>query len=163
MSLATTILQTEVAAEWLDDNGHMYDTEYGRLFCIASNCLMDGIGLDTQGRQTYDCTLYTLETHVRYLGKVRQGEVLKVTNRILDRDAKRIHAFFSIYRADGQLIATGERLFIAMSTTTRRPTTLPEAVQKRLDTYGQLAHSAWPAAAGRPMGIRKGDEIASSG
>lgn len=149
------LLHTEVAAEWVDYNGHMNDAEYGHVFCTASNLMMDTIGLDAPGRAALQCTLFTLESHICYLAEVHQGEPLRVMLDILDRDAKRIHAFFSMYRADDTLVATGEQLFMAMSTTTRRPTRLPEAVNQRLDEYGQLPRDAWPKHAGRPMGIRR--------
>jgi len=58
------ILESRVAPEWVDYNGHMNDAEYARVFSLALEALMDRIGLDAAGRDRHGYWVHTLETHL---------------------------------------------------------------------------------------------------
>ncbi|WP_328731036.1 thioesterase family protein [Vreelandella azerica] len=96
------IFNTQVAAEWVDYNGHMNDAEYARVFSLAVEALMDHIGLDESGRADYGYTIYTLETHLCYQRETHQGEPLVVSLALLDSDTKRLHVFLSCMTAKGK-------------------------------------------------------------
>jgi len=98
---AIPLQRTAIAPEWVDYNGHLRDAYYWLLISLASDALMDRLGLDAAYRQRTACTLYTVEAHIHYLREVKRADVAEVGGRILDSDAKRIHAGFEL-RCAGQ-------------------------------------------------------------
>ncbi len=100
---AQRILTTAVAAEWVDYNGHMNDAAYALVFSQAVDALMATIGLDDAGRERHAYTLYTLETHLCYRREAYRDQPLTVEVVLIDRDAKRLHAFFSMLDAKGRM------------------------------------------------------------
>jgi acyl-CoA thioester hydrolase len=93
------IYQTAIQPEWIDYNGHVRDAYYGLIVSLASDALMDRIGLDAGYRARTGCTLYTVEMHVHYLQEVKDSDIVTVSMRIAAVDSKRIHAAFEMARA----------------------------------------------------------------
>jgi acyl-CoA thioester hydrolase len=153
--MASQVLQLRVAPEWVDYNGHMNDAEYARVFSLAVDAFWEALGLDEAGRDAHGVTTFTLETHLCYLAEAAENEALTVALDVLDRDAKRFHLFFSLYREDGQLAATSEQMLMAMDIQAGRPTAFPETIARAADPYGQLERNDWPAQTGRRIGIRR--------
>ncbi|XGA79739.1 thioesterase family protein [Halomonas sp. CH40] len=147
------IFNTQVAAEWVDYNGHMNDAEYARVFSLAVEALMDHIGLDESGRADYGYTIYTLETHLCYQRETHQGEPLAVSLALLDSDTKRLHVFFELHDSQGERLATSEQMLMGMDSTTVRPAPFPSAIQTAIDALPRSAER--PAMAGRTIGIRR--------
>jgi acyl-CoA thioester hydrolase len=77
---------------WIDYNGHLRDAYYVVAMSLAVDEVMDHLGLDAAYRERTHCTLYTLELHIHYLHEIKAADELSVTTRVLDFDAKRIHA-----------------------------------------------------------------------
>src|SRR5882757_5935130 len=86
------VFQTGIAPEWIDYNGHLRDAYYSLIFSLATDALMDRVGLDDAYRTRTRCTLYTLEMHIHFLHEVMKSDVVDVSVRILGTDRKRIHA-----------------------------------------------------------------------
>ena len=86
------VFQTGIAPEWIDYNGHLRDAYYSLIFSLATDALMDRVGLDEAYRTRTRCTLYTLEMHIHFLHEVMRTDVVDVSVRILGTDRKRIHA-----------------------------------------------------------------------
>jgi acyl-CoA thioester hydrolase len=86
------IYRTEVAPEWIDYNGHLRDAYYSLIVSLATDALMERVGLDEAYRARTRCTLYTLEMHMHFLREVKKTDVVDVSVRILGTDRKRIHA-----------------------------------------------------------------------
>lgn len=86
------VFQTGIAPEWIDYNGHLRDAYYSLIFSLATDALMDRVGLDDAYRTRTRCTLYTLEMHIHFLHEVMKTDVVDVSVRILGTDRKRIHA-----------------------------------------------------------------------
>ncbi len=86
------IYRTGVAPEWIDYNGHLRDAYYSLIVSLATDALMDRVGLDEGYRIRTRCTLYSLEMHIHFLREVKQTDVVDVSVRILGTDRKRIHA-----------------------------------------------------------------------
>ncbi|WP_111414389.1 thioesterase family protein [Billgrantia lactosivorans] len=149
------ILETRVAPAWVDYNGHMNDAEYARVFSLAVEALMEHIGLDAAGRDRHRYTLYTLETHLCYRREAHEGQPLRVTLTLLDRDAKRLHVFFEMQDAEGNLLATSEQMLMGMNRESGRPDTFPAPVAEAIASLPSAAPGAWPALAGRTLGIRR--------
>ncbi|MDB6158186.1 MAG: thioesterase-like protein [Gammaproteobacteria bacterium] len=91
-----SIYRTEVAPEWIDYNGHLRDAYYSLIVSLATDALMDRLGLDEAYRARTRCTLYTLEMHMHFLHEVKKTDVVDVAVRILGTDRKRIHAAFDM-------------------------------------------------------------------
>jgi acyl-CoA thioester hydrolase len=97
----------QVRAEWVDYNGHLRDAFYLLLFSLATDALMDHIGLDhpgslpapVAGEARRGHSLFTLECHLHYLHEVRQGAQVEVLTRLLAHDAKRLHLYSSLHLA----------------------------------------------------------------
>jgi acyl-CoA thioester hydrolase len=90
------IYRTQVLAEWVDYNGHLRDAYYVLIASLATDALMDYIGIDAAYRRKTHCTLYTLEAHIHYFHEVKQQDVIEVSVRIVGADVKRIHAAFDL-------------------------------------------------------------------
>lgn len=149
------ILETRVAPQWVDYNGHMNDAEYARVFSLAVEALMDHIGLDAAGRDRLRYTLYTLETHLCYRREAHEGQPLRVTLTLLDSDAKRLHAFFAMQDEEGNLLATSEQMLMGMNRESGRPDAFPAPVAEAIAGLPRAEPGAWPALAGRTIGIRR--------
>ena len=54
------LLETRVAPDWVDYNGHMNDAAYALVFSRACDALMDKVHLDAGARKATAHTLYTL-------------------------------------------------------------------------------------------------------
>lgn len=94
-----SVFRTGIQAEWIDYNAHLRDAYYSLIFSLATDALMDRIGLDEAYRKRTQNTLYTLEMHIHYLHEVKDTDVVDVSVRILGTDRKRIHAAFDMYCA----------------------------------------------------------------
>lgn len=148
-----------VQSAWVDYNGHLNDAYYLVIFSLATDGLMDRIGLDAAGRVATGHTMYTLEVHLNYLLEVHVDVVVEVWTQILGVDAKRVHLFHSLHRQDnGALLATNEQMLsnIDASNAETGPKTAPfaAAVAAKLLPIAQ-AHAALakPANAGRSIAL----------
>jgi acyl-CoA thioester hydrolase len=94
-----SVFRTSIEPEWIDYNAHLRDAYYSLIFSLATDALMDRIGLDEAYRKRTQNTLYTLEMHIHYLHEVKDTDVVDVSVRILGTDRKRIHAAFDMYCA----------------------------------------------------------------
>ncbi|MCH4563079.1 MULTISPECIES: thioesterase family protein [Halomonas] len=148
------LLETRVAPEWVDYNGHMNDAEYARVFSLAVEALMDRIGLDVGGRARHGYTLYTLETHLCYRREAHEGQPLAVDVILLDHDAKRLHVYFDMRDAQGGLLATSEQMLMGMSQESGRPAAFPAPVAEAIAALPRADRDDWPELAGRRIGIR---------
>lgn len=139
-----------VEEAWLDYNGHMNEAYYLVPFTAASDFWMDDIGLDAAGRARSGMTVYTAETHLRYLREARAAAPLRVTTQFLAVDAKRLYTFARLLADDGSdaVLATQEALYLSVDLTMRRVAPWSPAVRARLDHWVE-AH----AGLARPEGL----------
>ena len=147
------LLETRVAPEWVDYNGHMNDAEYARVFSQGVEALMTAIGLDEAGCRQHGYTIYTLETHLCYRREAHEGQPLNVEATVLDRDAKRLHVFFEMRDAERNLLATSEQMLMGIDSEAGRPAPFPASVEAAISTLPSLAADAWPPLAGRRIGL----------
>ncbi|WP_224414293.1 thioesterase family protein [Modicisalibacter tunisiensis] len=155
------VLETRVASEWVDYNGHMNDAAYARVFSLAVDALMEWLGLGEEGRRRHAYTLYTLETHLCYRREAHEGQPLQVGVVRLDADAKRLHAFFTLEDDQGHCLATSEQMLMGMATDRGRPAPFPPEVAERLAALPGCAADDWPELAGRRIGIVRRDDATS--
>lgn len=151
---AKALWETRVAPEWVDYNGHLNDAEYGRLFSLTADALLETLGLDADGRRHHDYTVYTTEAHVCYRRAAYEGQWLNVEATLLDRDTRRLHLFLVMRNAESVLLATSEQLLMGINTTSGRPATFPSTVNAAINKLPSLTADAWPPLAGRHIGLQ---------
>ena len=148
--------RVEIRPEWTDLNGHMNVAYYVLAFDRATDAFYDCLGIGwsslAQGR-----SLFTLAMNVDYLNEVFAGETVRITSRLLDCDAKRLHYLHEMVRErDGALAATSEIVALNVGMTTRKSEPFPAEIVERLAAM-KVAHAAvpLPPQAGRKLGIRR--------
>jgi acyl-CoA thioester hydrolase len=113
-----TLTHDVVRPEWVDYNGHLRDAYYLLLFSLASDALLDRIGLDADARTARGRSVYTLEVHLNYLRELKEGTPVRVDARVLAFDAKRMHVYFTLHDArDGALSAASEQMLLCVDVT----------------------------------------------
>jgi len=120
------IFETPVLPEWIDYNGHLRDAYYGVIVSLATDALMNHVGLDAAYRARTGCTLYTLEMHLHYLHEVLRSDTVTVSVRIEGADHKRIHATFELRRGrDPTLAASTEVMLLHVLQTSDKVAAAP--------------------------------------
>jgi acyl-CoA thioester hydrolase len=114
------LLSETVGPEWIDYNGHLYDGYYAVIFARATDAFLVRIGLDADGRASTGRTIYTLETHVRFLREVKLGASVDITAQLLGLDHKRVRLFLNMQNG-AILAATSEQLLICIDQTFEPP------------------------------------------
>src|ERR1700722_9277486 len=93
---ALALYETEVAAEWVDYNGHMNDAAYALVFSRATDALMDRGGLDAAARKGSGRTLYTLQVMLHYFQEASEGASLSLSCHLLEHDDKRMRIWLDM-------------------------------------------------------------------
>jgi acyl-CoA thioester hydrolase len=148
--------QTRVDSAWVDYNGHMSESCYLLVFGDNADAFFRYIGVDEQYR-AYGRSLYTVETHIHNRREVTKGEPLRLSLRVLDHDAKRVHIFHEMHHGTSDvLLATAEQMLVHVDSQQGKSSPLPEFLQQRLSAI-RRAHAVLPVpdAVGRPIGIRR--------
>jgi acyl-CoA thioester hydrolase len=157
MSEPLPLYETKIIEDWIDYNGHLYDGYYAVLFARAVDEFLIKVGLDGPTREATRRTVYTMETHVRFLREVKLGERVAIAALVLEIDTKRARLFLEMHR-DGILSATSEQLLMSIDQSGEVPKVAPwleptAAVLTQLRR--QHATIAVPDAAGRGIAIRR--------
>lgn len=128
--------RTQVISDWIDYNGHMSEAFYVLVFGFATDQVMDEIGLDRAHREAHATSLYTVESHIRYLDEVELGAQLEVTPTLVSAGSKKMHLAYEM-RVGGQIVATEE--IIALHVDQKTGTTAPFPTEVR-DRIGTIEH-----------------------
>jgi acyl-CoA thioester hydrolase len=152
------LLDETVRPEWIDYNGHLYDGYYAVIFAKAVDEFLPRVGLTPAVREATRHTIYTMETHVRFLWEVKLGTPVSVTAQLLDLDAKRVRLFLSMHdKVRNIVVATSEQLLMSIDQTDEAHSApwLPES-QRILESL-RAEHAALPVPrdAGRSIAIKK--------
>jgi acyl-CoA thioester hydrolase len=151
---AFTACRTAVLPEWIDDNGRMSEAYYVLVFGYATDALLAAIGVDETYRRRHQCSLITLEAHLRYLGEVGKGIPLAVSSTVLDSDHKRLHLYHQLRREDsGEVLAGCELLLMFVDTESGKSADFPAAIGAEVARFKHR----WP---GRPAAAEIGRTIA---
>ncbi|QQK76558.1 thioesterase family protein [Salicibibacter cibarius] len=150
------LLESKVHPNWIDYNGHMYDASYAHVFSLAVDRLMTTIGIDHDFREKHQYTIYTLETHLRYLKEAYNGQEIHVTVQLLDHDTKRLHVFFVMKNKEGERLATSEQMLMGINMKERRSAPFPESIVHSIIELAKAHEGApIPDEAGQKIGIRR--------
>lgn len=126
-----------VHPDWIDYNGHMNVAYYVLVFDHATDALLDAIGLGTDYRAETGHSSFVVESHIRYLGEVHEGERLRVESALVDFDPKRIllhHQMFRDGAEEKPPVATIEVLLVNIDMTKRKAAIIPESHTNKLMT-----------------------------
>lgn len=137
-----------VLHEWIDYNGHLNEGYYVVIFGHATDAVMEHIGLDATYRQRTECSLYTVESHVRYLREVAAGATPEVHTQIVDVDTKRLRLCHEMI-VDGLVVATQEVMTIHVDQQAGRSSPLPAEIRSYCESLAGQA----PDYAGRAIAM----------
>jgi len=150
------LLETTVDPSWVDYNGHMTEARYGDVFGYATDAFLRHVGIDAAYLDGGH-SMYTVETHIRYLAEVAALEPLDVHTQVLGADEKRLHLFHTLAHArTGEILATGEHLLLHVDAAQGRSVPSREPVAGRV-AAAAAAHASLPApeGAGRAIALRR--------
>ena len=117
--------------DWLDAYGHLNEAYYLVPFSNATWKLQDHFGIGTEYFDKTGCALYTLETHLRYVGEVRAPATLSIESAVLGVDAKRLHVGHIMWSGTREC-ATFECMVLHYDTRAEGSTAFPEDIRKDL-------------------------------
>jgi acyl-CoA thioester hydrolase len=150
------LFREAVRPEWVDYNGHMSEAFYVLVFGFATDTLMERTGMDAAYRKETGCSMYTVESHVRYLQDAPEGAQLAVQTRVLGAVGKKAHFTHEMYvvpgpraepEPDSDPVATIELLALHVDQQAGRATPFPDAVRERLTALKEQV----PSWAGRSI------------
>ena len=128
------------------------------MFSRALDRMMAEIGLKQDGRTPDSPTIYTLTATVHFLAETREGERFAVDGRILAHDAKRLHLWADMRRADGTLAASTEQVFLCVDQSSGKPRAapFPPDLMARIERLeASRAGEPMPAKAGRGISLAR--------
>ena len=92
---------------------------------------MIDIGLDEEYRKSTGCSLYTVETHLRYLREIGLGAEVEVRPRVVGAAGKKLHIAYEMFHGD-DLLFTEEVMCLHVDQKAGRAVDFPDEVLKRL-------------------------------
>jgi acyl-CoA thioesterase FadM len=146
-----TAYRERVRPEWLDYNGHLGDASYAIVLSAAHELVLEHLGLSADYRASHRASMFTVETHLRFLAEVSAGQTLTAATVLVESDHKRLRLHSELY-ADGALVATGESLYLHVDTAAGRTAPLPDDRQVRVDALRE-AHAGLPRPAYLGLGV----------
>ena len=146
-----------VHPDWIDYNGHMNVAYYVLAFDHALDRVFDAMSVGAAYVRETNSSFFVLESHVNYVGEVKEGDPLRFAFQMIDCDAKRLHYFMRMYHArENYLAATLEQLTVHVDMGTRRSAPMGAATRERMDALlARHRPLPRPPELGRVMGIRR--------
>lgn len=158
-SVTAPLLSSPMAIDeaWIDYNGHLNMAYYNVIFDRALDEILLPAGLGPDYVRETGCTYMAVESHICYLREVFRTDTVRVSLRVLDLDAKRMHVYCEMRHAtESWLAATSEWMFLHVDTNEHRSTPWPPPISERLDAIRRAgAHLGMPERAGRRVGIAR--------
>jgi len=146
-------LDREIPTEWVDYNGHTNDSRYMQLSSEGGDRFLRMIGLDQPYLES-GRSYFTVESHVNYIAQSRAGDRVYVTVQLLSHDAKRLHIFTAMNRADDDSpIATAEHMMLHVDAKLNKASPASDEIQAKLAEIASYHDKLpRPAVAGRAIG-----------
>ena len=143
-----------VKSDWIDYNGHMTEGFYGVVFGDASDEMLIHIGFGEGYRREVGGSFYTVETHIRFLRELSDGDPLVVDTQVLGADPKRVHLFHTLRHGREEYeAATQETLMLHVDTSGPAVTAMAPDLYARLAEVAR-AHSSLPIPEGASRSIK---------
>ncbi len=146
-----------VEPQWIDYNGHLNMAYYNLIFDQCTDALLAELGLGLGYVESQRASVFTLNAHIAYLRELGEGDPVRVTFRILDHDAKRLHGFQEMFHAEkGFLAATSETMSMHVDSVARKSAPFPAHALERIAAMQKAAgNRPWPKGAGHVIAIRR--------
>lgn len=133
-----------VRPDWIDYNGHMNVAYYVLVFDHATDVLFGALGLGSDYLERTNCSVFVVESHIRYLREVTEGDPLRTETRLLGFDDKRLHFHHTMRQAEDDFVAaTTELMALHVDLTERRALPFPPPVMATL-RRAWASHGALP-------------------
>jgi acyl-CoA thioester hydrolase len=156
MTTPIRTLDTTVIEDWIDYNGHLNEAYYLVIFSQATDAAQSQMGMTLETIKNTGFTLFTVETHLRYVQEIGLGKAVYVTTQILQHDSKRLRIFHRMYNAQGELLATAEKLFLSYHLQQERVVNFSDNFATKLAQWQQQqGDMPVPTAAGRGISLTK--------
>ena len=146
-----TAYRQPVRGEWLDYNGHLNDASYSLVLSAAHELVLESLGLSADYRASHGASMFTVETHLRFLAEVAADQVVTAATTLVEADRKRLR-LHSELSADGRLAATGESLYLHVDTVAGRSAPIPDDRWARVEALLE-AHAVLPRPAHLGLGV----------
>jgi acyl-CoA thioester hydrolase len=146
-----------VLPESIDYNGHMNVAFYVLAFDHTSDAMLDFLQLTHEYKTKENTTTFVADMNVTYRQEVKEGDLLRLTTRVLDCDEKRIHIWHEMYHAtQGYLAATNELLSLHIDLSLRRVSPMAADIAEWVaDVCDAHADLPLPEGIGRVIGMKK--------
>ena len=116
-----------VQDSWIDLNGHLNEGYYMVACSKWSFPWLAQFGATMDYSHETCTTIYTVETHPRYLDDIHAPAILDIAFMILGSDAKRVHSAYVVL-VDGKEKATAECVFLHVDIRVGRAVAMPAAM-----------------------------------
>ncbi len=157
--MSLELYRNTVQSGWIDYNGHLNDGFYAQIFSWATDEMLVRIGLGPDIRKATKHTIYTLETHVRFLAEVKLGAPISVTFDVVEWDRKRLRILLTMTDESRELVAaTSEQLLISVDQSGDQPKTAPwlPDVAAEIQALAALRPAQeWPDFVGRGIALKR--------
>jgi len=138
-------VRLRIIRDWTDYNGHLNVTWITYLFDLATDNLLDWLGVGESYARAEKRSTFALEAHLRYLSEAHEGDEVILRSWLLGADAKRIHYVHELATSpDDRPVATIEQLSIHMDLQSQRTAVWTAAQAERF-------HAAKVGALGIPL------------
>jgi len=156
MSAPLRTLDATVIEDWIDYNGHLNEAYYLVIFSKATDAIQDYLGMTFTSIKSTGYTLFTVETHLRYLQEIGLGKDVYVTTHIIEYDNKRVRLYHSMYNAQDELLATAEKLFLSYNLQQERVVNFNDEFASKLAALvEEQSQLSMPKAAGAGIALKK--------
>lgn len=122
----------EVRAEWVDYNGHMHDASYGIVLSDANEEVFAALGLSGDYRALHGASLYTVESHIRYLAECSLGQIVTARTIMLEASTKKVRLYTELHHDDGRVAATGDFVYLHVEPAAGGVVPLPDDRHQRV-------------------------------
>lgn len=144
--------ERRVPQTWLDYNGHMNESHYLEAFSMATDRFLELVGAD-QEYVAQGGSYFTVETHLRHLAEIGEGEGFQIQTQILAAAGSRVHLFHRMLGPNESLVASAEHMLIHVNLATRKAVPPAAQVAQRISDIVKVhANLPRPEGAGRGIG-----------
>ncbi len=145
-----------VKPEWIDLNGHMNVAYYLLAFDQAIDVLWGRVGITNEYVTTRRRSTFAVETHVTYQQELKQGDLYRITTKLIAIDDKRLHQFQCMsHIGEGYVAATAEWLSLHVNLETRCVCPWPDEILASFTAIAQAqSDTGIPLEMGKKMQVR---------
>ena len=134
----------KVEDQWIDYNGHFNMAYYNVLFDRAGDEAFALVGLGPGYVKSTNCSFFTLEAHVTYVGELHAGDTVRISTQFLDHDAKRVHYVQQMFHArDNRLACVTENIVMHIDMAAKKSAPFPAIMLSKIKNMCE-AHQALP-------------------